>query len=163
MCIVSLIERNRDGNQVAPLTREHPRRRYTPVDIPCDDQNTKGPNNFPQIWHAFPPGLCVWNWMLIPSQGLEGFRDTSITRPLWIMHSPLGVLTAVRLHEGRILTRALHALAFDLLTRLFGSLGTLRAAAPCHPFRSSAAPPHLRKRWWHRCAGMLVLRKVVRH
>ena len=24
-----------DGNQVAPLTREHPRRRYTPVDYPC--------------------------------------------------------------------------------------------------------------------------------
>ena len=32
--IISLIERNRDGNQVAPLTREHPRRRYTPVDYP---------------------------------------------------------------------------------------------------------------------------------
>ena len=33
-CIISLIQRNTDGNQVAPLTREHPRRRYTPVDIP---------------------------------------------------------------------------------------------------------------------------------
>ena len=32
--IISLIQRNTDGNQVAPLTREHPRRRYTPVDIP---------------------------------------------------------------------------------------------------------------------------------
>ena len=28
-----------DGNQVAPLTREHPRRRYTPVDFPCNDEN----------------------------------------------------------------------------------------------------------------------------
>jgi hypothetical protein len=27
--------RNNDGNQVAPLTREHPRRRYTPVNYPC--------------------------------------------------------------------------------------------------------------------------------
>ncbi len=34
-CIISLILRNTDGNQVAPLTREHPRRRYTPVDYPC--------------------------------------------------------------------------------------------------------------------------------
>ena len=34
-----LIERNRDGNQVAPLTREHPRRRYTPVDYPCEDMH----------------------------------------------------------------------------------------------------------------------------
>jgi hypothetical protein len=34
-CIISLIMRNNDGNQVAPLTREHPRRRYTPVDYPC--------------------------------------------------------------------------------------------------------------------------------
>ena len=33
-CIISLIPRNTDGNQVAPLTREHPRRRYTPVDYP---------------------------------------------------------------------------------------------------------------------------------
>ena len=33
-CIISLIQRNTDGNQVAPLTREHPRRRYTPVDYP---------------------------------------------------------------------------------------------------------------------------------
>ena len=27
--------RTNEGNQVAPLTREHPRRRYTPVDYPC--------------------------------------------------------------------------------------------------------------------------------
>ena len=27
--------RNNDGNQVAPLMREHPRCRYTPVDTPC--------------------------------------------------------------------------------------------------------------------------------
>ena len=33
-CMISLIMRNNDGNQVAPLTREHPRRRYTPVDTP---------------------------------------------------------------------------------------------------------------------------------
>ena len=33
-CMISLIMRNNDGNQVAPLTREHPRRRYTPVDYP---------------------------------------------------------------------------------------------------------------------------------
>jgi hypothetical protein len=31
--------RNNDGNQVAPLTREHPRRRYTPVDYPGPAQN----------------------------------------------------------------------------------------------------------------------------
>jgi hypothetical protein len=29
--IISLLLRIKDGNQVAPLTREHPRRRYTPV------------------------------------------------------------------------------------------------------------------------------------
>ena len=29
-CIISLIPRNTDGSQVAPLTREHPRRRYPP-------------------------------------------------------------------------------------------------------------------------------------
>jgi hypothetical protein len=34
-CIISLLTRINDGNQVAPLTREHPRRRYTPVDYPC--------------------------------------------------------------------------------------------------------------------------------
>ena len=34
-CIISLLTRTNDGNQVAPLTREHPRRRYTPVDYPC--------------------------------------------------------------------------------------------------------------------------------
>jgi hypothetical protein len=34
LCIVSLLTRINDGNQVAPLTREHPRRRYTPVDYP---------------------------------------------------------------------------------------------------------------------------------
>ena len=39
-CIISLLERTRDGNQVAPLTREHPRRRYTPVDYPCNDAMT---------------------------------------------------------------------------------------------------------------------------
>ena len=33
-CIISLLPRTTDGNQVAPLTREHPRRRYTPVDYP---------------------------------------------------------------------------------------------------------------------------------
>jgi len=33
-CIISLLTRTNDGNQVAPLTREHPRRRYTPVDYP---------------------------------------------------------------------------------------------------------------------------------
>ena len=33
-CIISLLTRINDGNQVAPLTREHPRRRYTPVDTP---------------------------------------------------------------------------------------------------------------------------------
>jgi hypothetical protein len=37
-CIISLLLRITDGNQVAPgvapLTREHPRRRYTPVDTP---------------------------------------------------------------------------------------------------------------------------------
>ena len=74
----------------------------------------------------------------------------------------------VRLHEGRILTRALHALAFDLLTRLFGSLGTLRAAAPCHPF-----PPFVVAQRHLTCASVggidvpeclcLVLSKVVRH
>ena len=134
------------------------------ADVVHDDQNTKGPNNFPQIWHAFPPGLCVWNWMLTQSRAGRVSRGFATSLDHTIMHSPLGVLTAVRfIHEGRILTRALHALAFDLLTRLFGSLGTLRAAAPCHPFRSSAAPPHLRKRWWHRFAGMLVLSKEVRH
>jgi hypothetical protein len=36
-CIISRIMRNNDGNQVAPLTREHPRRRYTPVDTPWRD------------------------------------------------------------------------------------------------------------------------------
>ena len=40
-CIISLIMRNNDGNQVAPLTREHPRRRYTPVDYPW--RTTSGP------------------------------------------------------------------------------------------------------------------------
>ncbi len=35
-CIISLLTRINDGNQVAPLTREHPRRRYTPVDYPCE-------------------------------------------------------------------------------------------------------------------------------
>jgi hypothetical protein len=33
-CIISLLTRTNEGNQVAPLTREHPRRRYTPVDYP---------------------------------------------------------------------------------------------------------------------------------
>ena len=33
-CMISLLQRITDGNQVAPLTREHPRRRYTPVDYP---------------------------------------------------------------------------------------------------------------------------------
>ena len=32
--IISLLMRINDGNQVAPLKREHPRRRYTPVDSP---------------------------------------------------------------------------------------------------------------------------------
>ena len=36
-CIISLLLRITDGNQVAPLTREHPRRRYTPVDTPWRD------------------------------------------------------------------------------------------------------------------------------
>jgi hypothetical protein len=35
-CIISLLPRTTDGNQVAPLTREHPRRRYTPVDLTVD-------------------------------------------------------------------------------------------------------------------------------
>ena len=35
-CMVHYLANNayKDGNQVAPLTREHPRRRYTPVDTP---------------------------------------------------------------------------------------------------------------------------------
>ena len=41
-CIISLITRNNDGNQVAPLTREHPRRRYTPVSgSMCTPRNTR--------------------------------------------------------------------------------------------------------------------------
>jgi len=41
-CIISLLTRTNDGNQVAPLTREHPRRRYTPVDYPRYNSQHRG-------------------------------------------------------------------------------------------------------------------------
>jgi hypothetical protein len=50
-CLATL-ERTRDGNQVAPLTREHPRRRYTPVDYPWAFPNSCL-DHVDRIFHRF--------------------------------------------------------------------------------------------------------------
>ena len=71
-----------------------------------------------------------------PSRGLEGFRDTPRSHHYAL--TSLGVLTAVRLHEGVFL----HAHIFTpshLTLTLFGYFESSTAAAPCHPFRGVSA------------------------
>ena len=56
-CIISLLQRITDGNQVAPLTREHPRRRYTPVHTPWQGRSPRDLGNHPPS-----PGEVSSNW-----------------------------------------------------------------------------------------------------
>ena len=95
MCIVSLLTRINDGNQVAPLTREHPRRRYTPVDYPCY-----------QISRAR-AGLSPWRsaYQISRARGPEGLGQGIFERGLCAISNDaaareqLGVLVGL-LEEG---------------------------------------------------------------
>jgi len=79
-CIISLIMRNNDGNQVAPPTREHPRRRYTPVDYPCSFLYSIFANSYSGVSRA---GVV---WRLRPVRGSPCDVDQESTIMLQLTH-----------------------------------------------------------------------------